>query len=513
MLFWLKKNKLELLLLLILFTVTFILRVPNLGYSDYIGDEHKATIQLDTDQSLWHFFTHQRKGPMQFFVSYIPYAITGDFTNELAERIPFTIYGIASIFVFYALVKKLTKDVWVAFLASMFLTVNGFIVGFARIAQYQNLNLFFSFAALYFYADFLNAKNLSLKKLTTNTCIGTLMFALSLFSHWDVIFILVPILYFLVMFIKDSSVTTRDKIKVLAINLIFGCIILLPFLVPYVDTQVTDDANRNYFERRMGTGHLNYERYEFLINLYNPFLMLPLYILVTALSILFIKSTGMYLLWFGVNYAVFELFVRKPGTHIYNFLIPLTIVLGITLVNLIKKFPGLLKKVFMFLIACILSFLIYQSYIVFIDHSIEYPWEQEVMFSFVCKEKEDRLGQLTKCGKFVENFRTREYHVTEKAPLFGFPLQRYWNEINTWVNEQNASREYQYKFISNEVKTISEWYMDAGAGTGEKFYAIGIKRPLSFFNDWSFPQYFTKKEVHRIAKDGETVVKIYEVEK
>lgn len=508
---WFKENKVELLLLVILLFATVLLRVPNLGYSDYIGDEHKAQIHLSEDQSLWHFFMHQRKGPMQFFVSFIPYMITGDYRNELAERIPFTIYGIASIFIFYGLVKKLTNNKWMAFLASMFLSVNGFIVGFARIAQYQNLNLFFSFAALYFYADFLRSKELSVKQLSMNTSLGTLMFAFSLLSHWDVIFILLPIAYFLIVFLKEKSLCIKDKTLVLGVNLIVGCLLLLPFLVPYVDTQVTDDANRNYFERRVSTGHINYERYHFLIELYNPFLMLPVYIFVGALGFLFIGSTWMYLIWFGLNYSMFELFVRKPGTHIYNFLIPLTIVLGITIGKVYEKLPKILNFVFGFIVSLVLVFLTYQSYILFVDHKVEYPWEQEVLLSFTCKEKTNRLGQLTKCGKFVENFRTRKYDVKEKAPLFGFPLRRYWNEINAFVNEQNAGREYQYKFISNEVKTISEWYMAAGGGTGSRFYAIAIKRPLSFINDWGFPQYPEKNKVHEISKNGETVVKIYEV--
>jgi len=339
------------------------------------------------------------------------------------------------------------------------------------------------------------------------------MFSLSLLSHWDVIFILPPIAYFLVVFLKDKSVNMNDKAKLLGINFIFGCFLLLPFLIPYVGAQVSDTANRTYFERRVSTGHINYERYRFLIELYNPFLMLPVYLFVSALGVLFIKRTWMYLMWFGVNYSVFEMFVRKPGTHIYNFLIPLTIVLGITLVRVYELFPRILNKVFALIVGIALAFLTYQSYVIFVDHAVEYPWEQEVLLEFICKEKTNRLGQLTSCGKFVENFRTREYSIEDKAPLFGFPLKRYWNEINKWTAIQNNQREYPYKFVSNEVKTISEWYMDAGGGTGDKFYAIGIKRPLSFVNDWGFPQYSNKEKVFEIVKNGETVVKIYEVTK
>jgi hypothetical protein len=105
---------------------------------------------------------------------------------------------------------------------------------------------------------------------------------------------------------------------------------------------------------------------------------------------------------------------------------------------------------------------------------------------------------------------TPEYTIYYNAPLFGFPHSRGWNEINDFINAQNVSRGEAFGYQTNEAKTISEWYMDAGYGEGG-FYAVGIKWPVSFVNDMKFTQYGRKEIVHEVVKDGEVIVRIYRV--
>ena len=123
----LKGIKTNLLYLTILLLIAIPFRFYNLGYSDYIGDEHKAFLYLDDDQSVWNFFMEQRKGPMQFFVSYIPYLFTQNWNNELTQRVPFAIISVLALLVFYKFIKKLTSDPRLAFFSSFLLMINGFI--------------------------------------------------------------------------------------------------------------------------------------------------------------------------------------------------------------------------------------------------------------------------------------------------------------------------------------------------------------------------------------------------
>jgi len=510
---YLKSNGVvEIIFLGILIVFTVYTRFYNLGYSDYIGDEHKAFIELSSGQSLGNFFMTQRKGPMQFIVSHIPYLITGNFRNELAQRIPFSLASLGAVIVFYFLIKKLTKNTYTAFLSAFFLTVNGFIVGFGRIAQYQNLNLLFSFLALYFYADLIGNKNDT--NFLKSSLYGTLFWCLSILSHWDAIFIFPVVVIIFFKYLKNQKQESEDKKKLFVKNFILGCFVLLPFLVPYTYFQITNQENMSYFGRRIEIGHFLYERYNLLITLYNPFLTLHILIIFGILGALIYKKSYIFSAWFLFAYSCFELFVRKPGTHIYNFIIPVTVLVSIALASVFEKLPKLLKMVWVLLIVLTLSFLAYQTHYIFIDHHKEYPWEQKTLVDFrELEEKRYKKKRVRESERVYHSLTTKEYDIDQKLPLFGFPHKRYWNEINEFIDSQNKVRNEDLDYITNEVKTISEWYMDIGYGNERPFYLVGIKRPLSFVKDYSWPQIGKKEVVKKIKNEqSETVVKIYRAE-
>jgi hypothetical protein len=511
------KNFKLLLLLTILLVPTLILRFQNLGYSDYIGDEHKSFIQPLPGQSTFEFFMTRRKGPMQFVVSHIPYLITHDFRNELAQRLPYAMISVFAVVAFFFLVKKLTSNMWTAFIAAFLLSVNGFIVGFGRIAQYQNLNMLFSFLSLYFYLDLLsqNKKALHLR----STLLGTLFFCLSTLSHWDSIFVLPVIAWIFIACVRNETYSREEKKVLLFRNFALGCLILLPFLLPYAWFQITSEANKTYFIRRIELGHSNLDRYKLLIELYNPFITLGFLAMTSLISLLRIKKTWIYFVWFFFGLGVFELFVRKPGTHIYNFLIPAFILSAVGVTTFVRLMPKLLKAVPIVLITVLFGFFYYQSFRILLDQTPEYPWRAKRVFEL------DELGisqQIRLRRKFYgETYitaynllrtKTPEYSLEQKLPLFGFPHYRYWNEINDFINEQNELTGESCGYITNEVKTISEWYMDVDWTIDDCFYAVGVRYPLSFVNDYKFPQVGNKKTVHTIDLGDETVVKIYRVD-
>jgi len=493
--------KTEYLFILILLVGSCYLRFKNLGYSDYIGDEHKAFLEVPEGQSTWDFFMSQRKGPMQFLFSHIPYSITGDFRNELAQRLPFSITSVLSVLVFYSLVKKLTREDLIAFISTFLFMVNGFIVGFGRIAQYQNLNLLFSFLALYFYIDLIENK----EELVKSSLLGTLFWCFSILSHWDAIFILPVVVIIFIKYLVRKDLEVASKIKIVIFNLVFGCLLLLPFLVPYVRYQLNSVENYEYFERRIEIGYSLGDRYKLLIELYNPFVTFWLLIVTGILGVFFISKSWIFLVWFLFGYLSFEIFVRKPGTHIYIFLIPVFILSGIGISNLIKAAPSVIKKILVCTMILVSIFLFYQTHFMFIDHVKEYPWQEKTFYKI--KNPPKRL-------KKYSILETPTYSYNQKLPLFGFPHSRYWDEINNYINEQNMLNDESYGYITNEWKTISEWYMDVKYKADTGFYVIGIKEPLSFVDDWAFVQISGKELVYTIRDtQGDTVVKIYRVEK
>lgn len=486
----------EWFILLIIFIPTVFLRFYNLGYSDYIGDEHKALIILNEGQSLTNFLLNQRKGPLQFIISYIPYLFTHDFKNELAERMPFAIINVLAILVFYKFVQRITKSSLTGLLAALLLSFCGFIVGFGRIAQYQSLNLLFSFLALWFYSIGLFGSGACGTVLLGRTALrrsllGTLFLSLSLLSHWDAVFILPMVIYIFIRFLLAKDVPIKRKLVLIGANFILGCVLLLPFLIPYVGHQLNSDENMAYFSRRVSMGYSNTNRYKQLVDLYNPFVTFWFYVIAGVLGMLCVKKSYIFTIWFLIAFSIFEIFVRKPGTHIYNFIVPLTILCAIGIVELLKFLPKFARILPVVILIGLYSFFLYQAFVVFVDHRVEYPWQQETFFGY----------------------KTPNYHIEDKLPLFGFPLNRYWKEINVYVNEMKAKNNERFGYISNEVKTISEFYMDVKYAAPPKIYAVGIKRPLSFVEDWRFPNMGNKKEVYGFDNEfDERVVRIYRIE-
>ena len=82
-----------------------ILRLFNLGYSDYQGDEIKALYLPGTGENFFSYLLDQRKGPVQFIITYFLKFINPDYTNQLLMRMPFALAGILSVFFLYKLIS------------------------------------------------------------------------------------------------------------------------------------------------------------------------------------------------------------------------------------------------------------------------------------------------------------------------------------------------------------------------------------------------------------------------
>ena len=140
----LKKHYQPLLIGLLLFLSAFF-RFWDLGYSDYIPDEYKSFMVLKEGETPSDFFLRQRKGPMQFLLNSFTYQFSQDYRNELLHRIPFTLISSINVFLFFLLAKRLTgkfeKSFEISIISAFLFSFNGFIFGFSRIAQYQNLNM------------------------------------------------------------------------------------------------------------------------------------------------------------------------------------------------------------------------------------------------------------------------------------------------------------------------------------------------------------------------------------
>lgn len=486
-----KENFREIIILI----VSSILRFTYLGYSDFQGDEIKALYLPTGNQSFVEFLMEQRKGPIQFLITYVLKIFDPAYENQFLLRFPFALAGVLSVFVFYKFVKIHFGDK-IAFYSSLFFATNGLFIAFSRIVQYQSFTIFFAILCLYF----LSRANKNDKFNLLGIYLGLISWALSILSHYDGIFIFPFVFYSLYKWFKNPNIDKKSKIKTFLISGLISAGFLGVFYVPFLS--FIKSSTSDYWESRItgsASGKISSSSYTFRI--YQPIFSLSFYkilgLLGTALILLgflstfilkikrlpnyfrdfFSHSTDIMLsinkdrvrvlslfVWIGLSFLFFEYFVYISGTHIYNYFIPIFIVLGFGLVSLesviFKIFELQLVKIFNFLgILCAFVFLIAQSYVIFVDHKKEYPWEKEKFLIWDFNKPDE------------------SYHLS----LFGFPYYRDWEGIRNYAK----STPNLVAYSSNERKQVSGYYLDMDRDYNQSGLYIYIKNPQSFIEQIS----------------------------
>jgi 4-amino-4-deoxy-L-arabinose transferase-like glycosyltransferase len=446
------KDKLKILPVIFLVFVTLWLRLVNLGYSNYQGDEIKALSLPFPGQNFIDFLFQQRKGPTQFIITYLIKLVNPTFTNEFLTRLPFALAGILAIFFFYRMVK-LNFGTRIALYASIFLAVNGLFVGLNRIVQYQPFVILFSILAIYAISLAIKRKRWKVGGLY----LGMLFWGIAVLSHYDGLFIAPFVIYLLVRWYTsnvDLPVRTRQK----HILLSSGIFILIPaiFYVPFVFS--ITERTRTYWSARLeepiDVDTIKSSLITFKI--YNPLIVIYLYAALGLLSILKIRKTFPVILWFIFPWLVLEGIIYDPGTHIYTYLIPATILIAFgaaVIEDVLEKVAGevygsVLSRAGL---AILFIFLFTLSHFIFIDHTPEYPWEERKYLIWTLEEPDQKY----------------------KLWLYGFPYYRYWDEIVEYI----TSSENNGFYSTNEKKSISEYYVPYEFNVNKSVYYIHIHNP------------------------------------
>lgn len=499
------------LLGILLLVLIGVLRFIDLGYSDYISDEPGTFFyrggKKNPEMSKVEFVLSQRKGPIQLFVGYVPFVLAGNYNNELAQRIPFAAANVLGILVFYGFVLKSTKSSFLAFVSAFILGVNGLISAYGRIAQYQNLILLFNSVALYFFADLLLVKKrkISESRLLKSSLIGTFFICASFLSHWYGAFVLIPVILFVFVFFVNKKYSRDFKLRLFVSNVVLASVLILPFLIPYVSYQRENAENLIYADKIFGFGEPFTDRADkSQFTLYNPFYVYEVYTLGVVFStILFIYGLikkkpdpllGIFIFWFLSLLFIFRFFISYSGLHFYHLFFPSAFLVGYLFYALHPILPHKLKLFPIIFTIIVLGFLYYQTFILFVDHTKEYPWETEEIF-----------GKKTQSYSHEDSFR----HKT------GFPHKRYWKEISDFITTENAKNGIEVGYVTNEDKAIAKFYMaQPREMSSDGYYAIGIKKPNSFATDYKFPQIKNKHTIKKFENEfDKTVVNIYWVDK
>ncbi|MDM9382705.1 glycosyltransferase family 39 protein [Chlorogloeopsis sp. ULAP01] len=443
-------NKIPLLYLII---ATFWLRLINIGYSNYQGDEIKALYRPQVGQSMLDFLLTQRKGPIQFLVTYLMSFINPDYDNEFLLRLPFTVASIFAIYFFYKFVQ-IEFGQKIALYSTLFISLNGLFVAFARIVQYQSFVILFSVLALYLFS--LSTKYNDWK--IYGLYLGMLLWGLSILAHYDGIFI-APFVFYLVYRWYVNSRNNKQTIK----HLIYATTIFLAslsiFYIPFFLS--ISESTKEYWAERISKQSVSSTK---TFMTYNPLFLIYIYAILGLIGIFRIKENFSVVIWFLFPLISLETLVGNPGTHIYTYVIPFCIIMAFGLEEfhsfLKKRFFNPSKYISIFILSTIYISSFLFSHLLFIENKQEYPWENK-------------------------NFLFLNFKKQSRQSLFGFPYYRHWEKVESYL----ASTKRNGYFITNEKKSITRYYIPGNFknlelypydsnSTGE-IYVIYIKNPQS----------------------------------
>lgn len=463
------KPNLKLVPLVFLIIITVWLRLVYLGYSSYEPDEQKALYLPRSNQTLIDFLLEQRKGPVEFLVTYLARNLTSDYENTFLTRLPFALAGIIAVLLFYKLLNYHFGGK-IALYGTLFLTVNGLIIALTRVVQYQGFLMLFTISSLY-------AFSLAMKEdrwRITGIYLGMFLWAGGMLTHFDAIFI-APFVAYLVYkwYRKWTSLEISTRIRHLALPILGSFLLVASFYIPLFLS--VSAATLDYWQYRITgvTKTLPPSSSVFIFRLYNPLLVLELYFVLGILSLLKLKQNWPVLVWFLFPLLVLEVFIQEPGTHIYSYLIPATILAGFGLQVIeeiynrsIKRFvPGRIVRRGLPLIFLTILFggLTSLSHMMFIDHPPEYPWETKI-FLFA------KIGGL----------RSSPYKVW----AYGFPYNRHWPEIRDYMMSHNPNGYYS----TNEDKSLTSYYIPQENSVELSGYYIHIHHPMDLKEDIAKPK-------------------------
>jgi hypothetical protein len=213
----------------------------------------------------------------------------------------------------------------------------------------------------------------------------------------------------------------------------------------------------------------------------------------------FIRNLIATLVWFLVVFILMEGIIYQPGTHIYTYLMPAFVFLGLGVYAIEQLFRHIrwisrLHGMVLAALSLVFLFLFLQSYAIFVDTNQEYPWENE-RFLFWTLEKPppsitDRYG----------------------LSMFGFLYYRDWEGIGKYIQDH---RDFN-NVGANEPDVVTNFYVRKnGLRFSPYRYYISIQNPRSFvpvLNERMAEVLRNQEPVYRTMKDDKTLAEIYLIE-
>ncbi|MEM8861928.1 MAG: glycosyltransferase family 39 protein, partial [Chloroflexota bacterium] len=474
---------------LCLLLIPLSLRFYNLGYAQFQGDEgaaisRAARIIIGEDPQI---FLH-KKGPGELLVVTATWALTGHMTEWFA-RLPFAWANVVGILAVFGIGRKVGGR-WAGAGAALLLTLEGYLLGFSRIVQYQSLVFMLVSAAVLALLQFRQRHQSFLLYVAAG------LLATGALAHYDAVLVFPAVVFLLVDYVWRH----KEKFAPLVPHLIgsgaIAVAILAVFYYPFF-TNSAAGGTSEYLLSRLGNGetlfnHLPDTFYRTLI--YDSVYTLSLIglglmcwviwawsqkwrwfaivggLLVAAfgltyfefewwqsglaipLGLLMISSIflpnvsaeekGLFL-WFAFPAFFYLYLVALPLTHIYSAIPGLCLIAGLGLYHAVEALGDIRSDGFSLVQYGLVGvvgvgwvFGLLFAWTMFVSHQPEYLREY------------DETPAVFAQPKFT----------VPKEGKFGFPYQAGWQAVNYLF----ASGELNGSYDTNEETDITNYYMRSG---------------------------------------------------
>jgi 4-amino-4-deoxy-L-arabinose transferase-like glycosyltransferase len=217
--------------LILLLVLAAALRLPALGGAELHDDE--ASVLLTASRIYYgqdDVLLLQLKGPVQALLPTGPLVLTG-LLNEWMARLPFAIAGLGIVLGSYVLARRcFNDDASAGLFAAAALTLDGFMIAFSRIVQYQSIVMLMTIGAIWCMLRFAEGGERPQRYLLA----ASLWISIALLSHYDGIYGLPALAILLIVGAQRRNWRLRQWLHGLAVPLVLGGGLLASFYLPFV---------------------------------------------------------------------------------------------------------------------------------------------------------------------------------------------------------------------------------------------------------------------------------------
>nr|MBA2449747.1 glycosyltransferase family 39 protein [Chloroflexota bacterium] len=223
------------------------LRLPELGYAEFQGDESRVVVAaLAVLQDVPDALFYHGKGPAEVLVTALHYGLVGAL-SEASARLPFALANLAGLATVYLIARRLLGRPG-ALATALLLVFNGYLVVFGRFAQYQSLVFFLSALAVW------SALRWSRGRLADHWPVLAGAFAgTGALAHYDAVFALPPIALLALGRHGLHGLLERRAALAWFAGGAVGLVLMLLFFGPYLLNPLYELAEDRFVRRGVGT--------------------------------------------------------------------------------------------------------------------------------------------------------------------------------------------------------------------------------------------------------------------